>query len=122
MLNAHGSRRWAVVPVVAAGALLFVLTAPKTGRSEPGGSFAAVRAVINARCLSCHSAYPTDSVFRAAPAGVTFDTPEGIRRHAERIRVRAVDTKTMPFGNQTGMTDGERELVGRWVLSGATLN
>ena len=125
MIAKGGSRPWALVPVIAAVALLFVMTGPKRAANSAGAtgvSFGAVRAVINARCLSCHSAFPTDSVFRAAPAGVTFDTPESIQRQAERIRVRAVDTKTMPFGNQTGMTDGERELVGRWVLAGASLN
>ena len=50
-----------------------------------------------------------------------FDTPESIARLAERIRVRAVETRTMPLGNKTGMTDGERALLGRWISAGAPL-
>jgi uncharacterized membrane protein len=52
---------------------------------------------------------------------VTFDTPESIARLAERIRIRAVETRTMPLGNKTGMTDQERDLVARWITAGAPL-
>jgi uncharacterized membrane protein len=30
-----------------------------------------------------------------------------------------VDTKTMPLGNMTGMTDDERAILGRWIAEGA---
>jgi uncharacterized membrane protein len=30
-----------------------------------------------------------------------------------------VISKTMPFGNKTGMTDEERALLGRWIEQGA---
>lgn len=126
MIGKDGSGRWALVPVAAALVVLVALTAPSRAAPAPaaGGSapsFAAVRAVVNQRCLSCHSAYPTDSVFRVAPAGVVFDTPESVRRLAERIRVRVVETQTMPLANKTGMTEEERELVGRWIGAGAHL-
>ena len=29
--------------------------------------------------------------------------------------------RTMPFGNKTGMTDEERELLGRWIEQGAII-
>src|SRR5574341_345555 len=125
MMAKRGAGRWALAPVVAALVVVVALTAPT--RAAPASAvgaavpFAAVRAVVNQRCLPCHSAYPTDSAFRAAPAGVTFDSPESIARLAERIRVRAVETRTMPFGNKTGMTDEERALVGRWIAAGAPL-
>ena len=35
------------------------------------------------------------------------------------IFVRAVETKTMPLGNLTGMTDDERAVLGRWIAQGA---
>ena len=58
---------------------------------------------------------------RLRPGGVTFDTPESISRLAERIRVRAVETKTMPLANKTGITEDERALLGRWIAAGAPL-
>jgi uncharacterized membrane protein len=118
--------RWAAAPAVLALGAVVVLSAPPSGRPAAASvapRFADVRAVIDRRCLPCHSAYPTDSVYGQAPppAGVAFDTPEAVRRFADRIRARAVDTETMPLANQTGMTPEERELLGRWVAAGAPL-
>jgi uncharacterized membrane protein len=84
-------------------------------------TFAAVRAVVVQRCLPCHSRFPSDPTFGAAPAGVAFDTPESIAGLAERIRVRAVETRTMPLANKTGMTAAERALLSRWIAAGAPL-
>jgi uncharacterized membrane protein len=83
--------------------------------------FHTVRAVIAQRCQPCHSQYQSDRTFGPAPGGVTFDTPESIARFAPRIRVRAVETKTMPLANKTGMTDEERALLARWIAAGALL-
>jgi uncharacterized membrane protein len=84
-------------------------------------SFAAVRAVVAQRCLPCHSRFPSDPAFGPAPAGVAFDTPESIARLAARIRVRVVETQTMPLANKTGMTPDERALLARWIAAGAPL-
>ncbi len=40
---------------------------------------------------------------------------------AARIRERAVETKTMPFLNKTGMTETERAELGAWIAQGARL-
>ena len=117
---------WAAAPAAVALGAVVVLSAPPAAR-PPAASvaprFADVRAVIDRRCLPCHSAYPTDSAFGRTPppAGVAFDTPEAVQRLADRIRVRAVETQTMPLANKTGMTPEERELLGRWVSAGAPL-
>ena len=116
---------------LAAGSLAVLValttTIPRSGTAASGSGtggpppFAEVRAVVTSRCLTCHSAHPADPTFGVAPAGVSFDQPESIRRLAARIRVRAVETKTMPLANKTGMTDAERELLGRWIAHGAPL-
>jgi uncharacterized membrane protein len=84
-------------------------------------AFADVRHVIDRRCAVCHSARPADATFGAAPAGVAFDTPEQIVTRADRIRERAVVTRTMPPGNKTNITDGERALIARWLEQGASI-
>ena len=38
--------------------------------------------------------------------------------NAQRAYEQVVVTKAMPLGNVTGITDAERELIGRWVRSG----
>jgi uncharacterized membrane protein len=48
---------------------------------------------------------------------VKFDTIEEIRAQAEQIKAQAVDSKAMPLGNVTGMTDEERETLGAWIAS-----
>lgn len=113
--------------VAATLAALYLLTArPAQTRvaspSESGTvSFAEANAVVQKRCAVCHSASAADRTFGIAPAGIAFDTPEQIRAHLERIRVRAVETATMPPANKTHMTAEERALLGRWIAEGGRI-
>jgi uncharacterized membrane protein len=126
MIGRGASSRWALIPAALALAGAVFLSAPKgaaASRSAEGAApaFAEVRAIIGQRCLPCHSQYQTDRLFGPAPGGITFDTPESIARVAERIRARAVETKTMPPANKTGMTEQERDVLARWITVGAPL-
>ncbi len=128
MIGRGARARWALLlAALAVAGAVFLSTPQGAAARAPGAatdavpSFATVRLVIAQRCQPCHSQYQTDRTMGPAPAGVTFDTPESIARLAERIRVRAVETKTMPLANKTGMTDDERALLGRWIASGAPL-
>ena len=78
-------------------------------------SSADARSIIDRRCTACHSATPSIADFGPAPGGVSFDDPSRIEALAERIRARAIDTRTMPLGNRTNMTDRERALLARWL-------
>ncbi|WP_120510605.1 urate hydroxylase PuuD [Photobacterium salinisoli] len=89
--------------------------------ASSGVSFAQVNDVIQERCSVCHSAQPTHAAFSTAPAGVILDTPEEIKVNAPRIVAQSVQTKVMPLGNLTQMTDDERKLIGTWVKQGAHL-
>lgn len=103
-------------------AALYLLTRPARAEPPPAGGEATLEqayAVIQKRCTVCHSASPADLTFGVAPAGVTFDTPEQVLARMDRIRVRAVETGTMPPANRTHMTDEERALLGRWAAHGA---
>ncbi len=119
--------RWTWAPVAASLLALLYLTWPTRPSTmagvghQPAVPFAVTRGIVALRCLSCHSAHPTDDVFRAAPNGVTFDTAESIRHRAEVIKLRTVMTPTMPPGNKTAMTDEERRLLGRWIDAGARI-
>jgi uncharacterized membrane protein len=117
---------WWLLPSAAALAVAVYLTSPAWHGGATGGgdrvAFTAVKGVIERRCVSCHSRTPTDDVFRVAPNGVTFDAPESIRAHAETIRTRVVLSRTMPLGNKTGITEGERDLLARWLAQGAPID
>ena len=80
-------------------------------------SFEDARSIIDRRCSACHSASPSITEFGPTPGGVSFDDPARIEALAERIRVRAIETRTMPLGNRTNMTDVERATLARWLVS-----
>ena len=82
-------------------------------------SFADARSIVDRRCTACHSATPAITDFGTAPGGVSFDDPTRIQALAARIRARAVETRTMPLGNRTNMTDRERAMLARWIDQGA---
>jgi uncharacterized membrane protein len=118
--------RWAVIPAIAAAAVMLLWTGKpnvqsKVGSGEPV-SFEQVRGIIQNRCLACHSSHPTDNVFTVAPSGVVLENPDRIKSLIPRIHERVVVTKTMPLANKTGMTDDERETLGRWIEQGAHID
>ncbi|MFZ6749375.1 urate hydroxylase PuuD [Undibacterium sp. Ren11W] len=81
--------------------------------------FAKVQAVINQRCISCHSAQPSQPGFAAAPAGIMLHTPELIHQNAAKMYQQSVVLKAMPIANLTQITDDERALIGAWYEAGA---
>jgi uncharacterized membrane protein len=74
-------------------------------------------AIVQQRCVPCHSRNPTQERFDVAPAGVVLDTRGQIVERADAIEEQAVRTKAMPLGNVTGMTDEERDVLGAWLDS-----
>lgn len=82
-------------------------------------SFVQVNAIFQQRCVTCHSAKPTDDVFTAPPNGVVYDTPQDIAKLKDKIMQRVVVTKTMPQANKTGMTEEERNTIRCWIEQGA---
>jgi len=79
--------------------------------------FTRAQAIVQERCVPCHSAHPTK--VDVAPMGLVFDTPKQIHAQANLIEQVAVRTKVMPLGNQTGMTQAERDALGAWIEQGA---
>ncbi|MEW5917600.1 MAG: urate hydroxylase PuuD [Gemmatimonadota bacterium] len=116
MIGRSAHKLWALVPMTASIIAVVALATPRAASS--GGAavaFAEARVVINTRCLTCHSAFPTDEIFRSAPNGMAFDTPEQIRAAAPRILERAAIQRTMPPSNKTLITDAERDVLRRWA-------
>jgi len=72
-----------------------------------------VSAIVDSRCVACHAASPTQPGFAEAPLGMVMETPQQIKNNAERIAT-TVQSKYMPIGNLTGMTDEERDVIARW--------
>jgi uncharacterized membrane protein len=122
-LRHRGSTVW-WIPATAAAGVLALAVAIEPDESAGDGSkaappFSRVASIVEQRCASCHSSEPTQAGFTAAPGGVRFDTAQQIVAQADAIRRQAVDSRAMPLGNVTGMTDEERELLGAWIEHGA---
>ena len=76
-----------------------------------------VLGITDAHCASCHARQPTHPAFRAAPKNVVLETAGDLRRYASLIDLHTVRTRTMPLGNETGMTDAERSRLGAWLAA-----
>jgi uncharacterized membrane protein len=76
---------------------------------------APVFAIIQQRCAVCHAQRPSYKEVHAPPNGVLLDAPEAIVSNRQAIKVAAVLTHFMPLNNVTGMTDTEREAIGKWL-------
>jgi uncharacterized membrane protein len=112
---------WIPVSAAIAIAVLAILIRPQneSAAGEPAVQFTQVQKIVDQRCTACHSSHPT--LVGSAPQAIEFDTPEEIKAQADAIRQQAVETKTMPLGNVTYMTQAERDLLGRWIAQGAKI-
>ena len=115
----HTGRTAWWIPVTAALAIAAVAVAIRPGGLSGGTAvpFSRAQAIVQERCVPCHSAHPTK--VGVAPKGVVFDTPQEISSQASAIEQVAVNTKVMPLGNSTGMTQAERDALGAWIRQGA---
>ena len=119
-LRHAGRTEWFIpITAVAAAVILAIAIRPDEGGGASGGPVdeAGAVAIVQQRCVPCHSENPTQEGFDAAPAGVVLDTREQIVDQADAVEEQAVRTKAMPLGNVTGMTDEERETLGAWLDS-----
>lgn len=134
MIAKDATGKWAILPALVSLVALVFLTAPSGagflahGNLENGNvkqgkvTFLQARAILENRCVACHSQNPKMTQFGSVPGGVYFESPEQIHAFAERIKMRAVTTKTMPLQNLTQMTDEERAILGAWIDSGANVD
>jgi uncharacterized membrane protein len=105
-----------IIALLAFATLVWVVAPKSSTTAKTSVSTQQVMQVTNARCLQCHSAKPTDEVFKVAPAGVMYDTEAEVLAKAERIYARAVVSKDMPFMNKTQITEQERQVIAQWYM------
>jgi uncharacterized membrane protein len=112
---------WIPVSAAVAIAVLAILIRPQneSAAGTPAVPLAQVARIVDQRCAACHSQNPT--LVGSAPQGIKLDTPAEIKAQADAIERQAVETRTMPLGNATHMTQAERDLLGRWIAQGAKI-
>lgn len=116
VLRHKGRSRWEIVaPALVLIGIVAWMVAPAFPKAEAAAApatLAQVRAVVEQRCVLCHSATVVNK-------NVQLHTPELVMKNAQAMYQQAVVAKTMPLGNATQMTEAERALIGRWFAAGA---
>lgn len=108
-------RMWLPVLALALLAVSFMWMKPVTRSSmEAAIPFHQVAPIVEQRCASCHSVQPTQPGFMQAPKGILLQTPQQIQQQAATIAA-TVQSRYMPIGNLTEMTDSERTLLVSWA-------
>ena len=119
----HAGRTVWWIPVTAAVAVAALAVAIRPDDGDGGGgparavSAEEAQAIVQQRCVPCHSQTPTREGFESPPGGVELATLEQIESQADAIKAQSVDSKAMPLGNVTGMTNEERQALGSWISS-----
>jgi len=104
--------------LLASGVAAACLIAAAAAFAQPSAGAptdAEILALMKAHCVQCHAAEPTHEAFARAPAGVLLETIAQISGNASRILTQVTVTRAMPLGNETGMTDQERERIAAWI-------
>jgi uncharacterized membrane protein len=99
----------------AAAALLTAAATAAFGQTPGSPTDAEILALMKAHCVPCHAAEPTHEAFAKAPAGVLLETIAQVAGNAAKIMTQVVVDRAMPLGNQTGMTDEERDRIASWI-------
>jgi uncharacterized membrane protein len=72
-------------------------------------------AIMRKHCAMCHATKPTHQSFREPPKNIILETTADFKKYAAVIFAQTVQTRAMPLGNETEMTDDERAILGRWL-------
>ncbi|QIM49903.1 hypothetical protein G9Q38_12335 [Pusillimonas sp. DMV24BSW_D] len=78
------------------------------------GEMARVMEIVEARCVQCHAAQPTQAGFASAPAGLALETEQQVMANPALIK-QVTASGYMPLANMTKMTDEEREFIANWT-------
>jgi uncharacterized membrane protein len=117
-LRHKGELAWrypaAGVAILAAVAA-WIAPRPVEAAAGPAVSDADAAAILQARCVSCHATHPTQAGFASPPLGLVLEDVAVARAAAEKIHRQVVETRVMPLGNLTQMTEDERARLGRWA-------
>ncbi len=113
----HGNNANKALPVIGVVLLLamvvYLMPAIPEGDGSSAISDAEIQQVINDRCISCHATKPTQAGFVSPPLGLVLETSAQINQNAVKIAT-TVQTRYMPLGNLTQMSDQERALIASW--------
>ena len=110
----------AALGVLTLAGVVVALAPERTSTVLPTVDATQIHAIVEQRCVPCHSTHPVAKFgFNAPPNGIVLETIDQLRAHLPDVQ-KQVSLRTMPLGNLTGMTDAERDTLLMWIGHGAT--
>lgn len=105
-----------IAAIMMAGVAVWIAPKPVEVNEEAVAGFTDQQgmAIMKERCASCHAASPTQAGFASPPAGVKLETLDQVNLLKPKL-VEVINSKYMPLGNLTQMTDEERQQVIGWL-------
>ena len=103
------------VMLVALAAAVWMTSPQQRETADLEVSDVEVMAIVDKHCVSCHAASPSHESFDTPPKEMVLETIDDLYRHAELVDKFTVQTRTMPLGDETEMTDEERARLGAWI-------
>ena len=113
------SKYRAALPVILIALIAAIyMTAPQQRNIVDGVvSDVEVMTIVRKHCTTCHAANPKHEAFDAPPKNIVLENIDQLGRHGKQVVRFAVQTRAMPLGNETGMTEDERLKLGAWVYN-----
>ncbi len=118
----EGDRKHHMALFVAGGFLMvaIAMTAPAPDDKASNANQVAITdgeamAIVRQHCAMCHSVITSHEGFDIAPKGLNLDTVAEVVTSAPLIRAQVFDSDIMPLGNETGMTEVERQKLQQWL-------
>ncbi len=74
-----------------------------------------VIALMQKHCVMCHGREPTHPAFAKPPKNIVLESIAAVKANAAKIREQVVIERAMPLGNESAMTDAERDVLARWI-------
>ena len=109
---------WTMPTILVALILAMWMTAPQARKvADIDVTDQQVMAISDKHCVSCHAAKPANDAFETPPKDVVLETIAQWRRFAPLVDKFAVQTDAMPLGNESNMTDQERDQLGAWIAA-----
>ena len=109
----------AALPVILIALIAAIyMTAPQQRNIVDGVvSDVEVMTIVQKHCTTCHAENPKNEYFDAPPKSIVLENIDQLGRHGKQVVLFAVQTRAMPLGNETGMTEDERLKLGAWVYN-----
>ncbi len=113
------SKYRAALPVIliALIAAIYMTTPQQSNIFDSVVSDVEVMTIVRKHCTSCHAANPKNEAFDAPPKNIVLENIDQLGRHGKQVVRFAVQTRAMPLGNDTGMTEDERLKLGAWLYN-----